>query len=180
MAGEKKQLVDFLEDLSFREMVLHGKHLLLWKEWVKLNPDQKATYDLAVRVLLEIDEDSELWDTSTKAALLTKINENRFTESQGFRLNATTVVRLLALVPMLIAVVFWWYSENFQSSAVILTEQAPTNLEWIVKSNPAGQKSKLILPDGSMVILNAASEITYSADFAKKKPGNPFKRRGVL
>ncbi|WP_158860936.1 FecR family protein [Lunatibacter salilacus] len=168
MTGGKKQLLDFLEDPSFREMVLNGKHVLFWKEWIKLNPDQKATYDLAVRVLLEINKDSEAWDSSTKAALLTKINQNRFNKSPGSAINRIPALRLIAMVTLLIGGILWWYTENYQSSGKTLTEQSAVDLEWIVKSNPPGQKSKLILPDGSNVTLNAASEISYSTDFAKR------------
>ncbi len=35
----------------------------------------------------------------------------------------------------------------------------------ITKKNPSGQKSKLVLPDGSTVYLNSESSISYSADF---------------
>ncbi|HSI76471.1 MAG TPA: FecR domain-containing protein [Lunatimonas sp.] len=166
MTGGKKKLLDFLEDPFFREMVLEDKHAVFWQEWIKSNPDQKATYDLAVRVLLEINKDSDAWDSSTKATLLTKINQSRFNKSPDARINRLPVLRLIVMVTVLIGGVLWWYTENYQSTSNTLTEH-PLDLEWIVKSNPPGQKSKLMLPDGSNVTLNAASEISYSTDFAK-------------
>ncbi|QDH81228.1 DUF4974 domain-containing protein [Echinicola soli] len=36
---------------------------------------------------------------------------------------------------------------------------------YVVKENPAGQKTKLYLPDGSIVYLNSASSITYAQGF---------------
>lgn len=39
--------------------------------------------------------------------------------------------------------------------------------KWITKSNPKGQKSKIHLPDGSTVILNAESQIRFKNDFGK-------------
>jgi transmembrane sensor len=40
-----------------------------------------------------------------------------------------------------------------------------TKSVMVVKENPAGQKSKIVLPDGSIVWLNAASSITFSTYF---------------
>lgn len=168
MTGGKKQLSDFLEDESFRERVLHDKHVLFWKEWIRLNPNQKATYDLAVRILLEINEGSESWDISSKAALLAKINQTRIQKSSNSSVNPKRLLRLTGLVAVLLGGVFWWYTEYAQLSNKTHTEQPTINPEWIVKSNPAGQKSRIRLPDGSHVTLNAASEITYSTDFAKR------------
>lgn len=36
---------------------------------------------------------------------------------------------------------------------------------FIVKENPAGQKSKIVLPDGTIVWLNSESKLSYLADF---------------
>jgi transmembrane sensor len=167
MTEGKKQLSDFLEDASFRDMVLHEKHVLFWKEWIRINPDQKTTFDLAVRILLEINEGSESWDISSKAALLAKINQNRIKDSHASHFGAKGIFRLVGMVAVLLAGVFWWHSENSQSSTIIYADQSTINSEWIVKSNPAGQKSKYKLPDGSNVTLNSDSEIKYSTDFAK-------------
>lgn len=167
MTAGKKQVSDFLEDASFRDMVLNNKHVSFWKEWIRLNPSQKATYDLAVRILLEINESSESWNSSSKAALLAKINQNRIKDSHASNFGAKGILRLVGLVAVLLVGLFWWDSENSQSSTIISTDQSTINPEWIVKSNPAGQKSKIRLPDGSNVTLNADSEISYSTDFAK-------------
>lgn len=38
----------------------------------------------------------------------------------------------------------------------------PVPVKWITKSNPAGMKSKIFLPDGSQVWLNSLSELRYA------------------
>lgn len=70
------------------------------------------------------------------------------------------------------------------------TTTVTQKIEWISKQNPAGQKSKIHLPDGSIVNLNAGSSITYRKDFindrtvtltgeaffdVKKDPSRPFR-----
>lgn len=39
----------------------------------------------------------------------------------------------------------------------------------VIKENPAGQKSKLHLPDGTVVYLNAESRITYQSTFSQRR-----------
>ncbi|MBV6647285.1 MAG: FecR domain-containing protein [Cyclobacteriaceae bacterium] len=41
--------------------------------------------------------------------------------------------------------------------------------KWVVKSNPKGQKSKVYLPDGSWVTLNAESEISFKENFTGER-----------
>lgn len=168
MTGGRKQISDFLEDASFRDMVLHDKHVLFWREWIRLNPNQKATYDLAVRILLEINEGSETWEISEKAALLEKINQNRLQKSSKSSFNPKALLRLLGIVTLLLGGIFWWYTEYSQLSNKSYTAQPTINPVWITKSNPPGQKSRIRLPDGSHVTLNAASELAYTTDFAKE------------
>ncbi len=168
MTGGNKQLLDFLENPSFRGMVLHGKDVIFWEEWLKQNPKQLAIYELAVRVLKEINDDTEPWDSTNKAALLTKLNQNRNFKSPGFRFDPRAMVRVMIVVAGIGAGIFWWYMGSWKIPDNKVDEQSSNTVQWIVKTNPAGQKSKMILPDGSSVTLNSASEMTYSTDFAKK------------
>ncbi|SEI92051.1 ferric-dicitrate binding protein FerR, regulates iron transport through sigma-19 [Cyclobacterium xiamenense] len=40
---------------------------------------------------------------------------------------------------------------------------------WVVKSNPKGRKSKILLPDSSLVFLNAGSELSYPRNFTENR-----------
>jgi len=167
MTGKNKQVSDLLEDASFREMVLTGKDVKIWQEWIKKHPDQQATFDLAVRVLEEINQDTQPWEASNKAALLYKINRNRTIGPVGSIYNPKVILPGLVLVVGMV-VGIWGYMGSWKTPDSGFAEQQPLELAWTVKSNPAGQKSKIILPDGSNVTLNSASEISYSTEFAKK------------
>lgn len=63
-------------------------------------------------------------------------------------------VALLAITSVLL-----YTGEAFQPTQTVYTE--------VVKSNPAGQKSKVYLPDGTIVNLNSESSITYTDEFAE-------------
>ncbi|MFN3761292.1 MAG: FecR family protein [Algoriphagus aquaeductus] len=58
--------------------------------------------------------------------------------------------------------------------AYFSTQQRPTNnpvtealssSQWITKTNPSGQKTKILLSDGSTIFLNSASSVSYPEDF---------------
>ncbi len=57
---------------------------------------------------------------------------------------------------------FFWYSQNKEEG------QTPTLVKEIKRINPPGQKSRIHLPDGSIVVLNASSQLSYRNDFNSK------------
>ncbi|MEQ8471371.1 MAG: DUF4974 domain-containing protein [Marinoscillum sp.] len=68
--------------------------------------------------------------------------------------------KIAAAVALLIVSSFLLYTGGVFTSS-------PTDFTEIVKSNPAGQKSKVYLPDGTIVNLNSESSITYTDEFAE-------------
>ena len=73
----------------------------------------------------------------------------------SYLLKIAAVIVLFITTPLLVI--------NFmQVSSEAPVPQATTE---IIKSNPAGQKAKFYLPDGSLVWLNGASTITYDSKF---------------
>ncbi|MBI1301531.1 MAG: DUF4974 domain-containing protein [Alphaproteobacteria bacterium] len=165
---KKKQLVDFLEDPCFREMVLDQKHQSFWEEWIRQNPDQKVTFDLAVNVLKNIDENEDTWELARKNALLKKINTSRIRQSQEEKGAWVNLRGVLFAIAVCVGGFLWWYAERSGTRNEVVPDQQLVAEAWVIKSNPIGQKSRFTLPDGTSVTLNAASEIKYSTDFAKK------------
>lgn len=111
------------------------------------------------------EETNEEWDPSF---LLTQINEVK--ENQRFlntRIQEKTYLFKIAISIILIIATsasVWMISRyEFQPDR---EEKFNTR---VVKSNPAGQKSTIYLPDGSKVILNSASKVVYSSDFSLKR-----------
>lgn len=69
----------------------------------------------------------------------------------------------IAAALIFLVVVSYYVGKNNSNTKV---DSQLSNISWVVKENPPGQKSKLFLPDGSIVWLNAASSITYGSDFS--------------
>jgi len=108
--------------------------------------------------------DRDLWD---KEALFGKIiskNEGRnnpqqpkLKQFQPRRNWGMGIAASLAII-FTISILGYQYLSDKQKSP-------KETLAWVSKSNPAGQKSKVILPDGTTVYLNAESSIRYPKDF---------------
>lgn len=64
---------------------------------------------------------------------------------------------------LVLLLTFAWF---FFDSLTPQTEGLLAQNELILKSNPKGQKSRILLPDGSIVWLNANSEIQYAENFS--------------
>jgi len=92
-----------------------------------------------------------------------------------------------AAITLILIVAFVGYQQLFTPSV----QQEPPLPVFVEKSNPPGQKSKVFLPDGSWLWLNADSKITYDQSFndslrvvylsgeaffsIKSDPSKPFK-----
>ena len=76
------------------------------------------------------------------------------------RINFRKLMAIAAAIA-LIAVGFFWFAQ-YQSGSPEVENQIP---DKVVKSNPSGQKSKIFLPDGSNVWLNAESTLSYLPNF---------------
>ncbi len=71
-----------------------------------------------------------------------------------------------SLLAAAVIAVFFVVQFSFKEPA---KEVTPPVVTEIIKSNPAGQKSQVHLPDGSTVYLNAESELRYADNFASGK-----------
>ena len=73
------------------------------------------------------------------------------------------VMAALKVAATLILLVSAWYYFSFELSD---DKTLTSEIAMVQKQNPAGQKSKIFLPDGSEVWLNAESTITYTEKFS--------------
>ncbi|AGA77594.1 FecR family protein [Echinicola vietnamensis] len=173
-----RHIADFLEDDSFRTWVLGKGNMrsLYWENWLNAHPGQADLLYQAKEILLALEkenEEEEKWQEADQIRLLNnlyasidkaeskplkgKVREHYAVRGSQFTWLKVSVILLVMVV-----------------SAVLLNELAVTQqdgetgqeeVSWVVRTAAAGEKKKVILPDGSKVILNAASELRYRADF---------------
>ncbi|WP_111672722.1 FecR family protein [Algoriphagus litoralis] len=147
-----EQAREFLEWIESQEAeeYLSAEFIQLWSEKVKTQ--------------LEVWDNRPLWE---------KINAEKAGYSQPFlhRESIPTTKRQLpawlkyaASILVFTIAFFTWKSvqERTISPELAKTEEVE---KWITRSNPAGQKTKILLSDGSTIFLNSASTVTYPENF---------------
>ena len=171
---------DFLQDKSFVEWVLkpNATSSDFWEN-MAADKDKAILINQAKRILLELDLPGSDWDVQDQRALLSKIHLRiRFnglpvqkTFNPGLSLETNETKSVFRKRASTVLVVFFVSFMAFLALDVINTndlevqDKAEIALVWNTKFNPKGQKSKIHLPDGSTVIINADSEIRFRSDF---------------
>lgn len=91
-----------------------------------------------------------------------RVYSGNVTDKRSIFRNFGFVFRVAAIITLaILASVTWQNLSAFKSDAI-------QQVAYITKSNPAGQKTNILLEDGSKVILNAASTLTYPEHFSDK------------
>ncbi len=183
MDYELYDIDDFVTDQKFRNWVLSPDPELthFWDQWQMANPQRKAVIDQARALViatspmipsLSQEHKDRLWqriqrekglkkkddDPSYTTRALHMDNMHIRGSENGFKL--AMVVKIAAGILLIAMVAGLAYFQVRQPGSV------REDQEMIVKSNPSGQKSRIFLPDGSVVNLNAASTIKYPSSFA--------------
>ncbi|GAB3004427.1 FecR family protein [Cyclobacterium sediminis] len=95
--------------------------------------------------------------------LPSKNNEDFFNSFHSTKISALKSILTYAACLIALLLVFknlgFWLERNKEERKI---EQ---EIVWLIKSNPRGIKSKILLPDSSWVYLNAGSEIKYPENF---------------
>ncbi|MDT0677973.1 FecR family protein [Autumnicola musiva] len=151
---------DFIGDDYFLNWVLSGdkKSDAFWRNWLSQNPHKQEEVDKAIKIIRSLEfKDEVVLNPFQKEKLLDKINsrintlEERENKSQsllsrrGLRY-ATGIAAGFAIVAFL----SYFFITNFQRTTI---------------STDYAEKREMVLPDGSSVILNANSEISYAKDW---------------
>lgn len=140
---EAKEFLEFLESREAAD--------LLSKEIIRLWSSR-------------ISEGDSIWDNK---ALWEKINKNKNncpghlvqSDRKAYRLNWLRAA-VVFLVLGLASVYYFQVKQSENQESTLVTEEV-----FVTNSNPKGQKTKVMLEDGSQVYLNSQSSITYSKDF---------------
>ncbi len=158
---------DFLADQYFVQSVRNpsDESTHFWEDWLKANPSRLETYQLARELALSINYQSANTlpeaDYSTMLEDLVQRN-NEVENSRNRRLPYKSLLKIAAMITIALGSGFWY----FDSSPDV--EKAVTS-HWEQSSTPYGQKKIIYLPDGSKVILNAGSQLSFPKVFEGKK-----------
>lgn len=171
MSSQPKDLVDILiGDPHFVETVLRENSQVdeLINEYRKIYPEGLEDIQMAIWILKsqkfnyedEIEEDFQsIWRSVNPEKTFDLSKQQQITGNGYFRF--WTVA---ASVCVLLGFGVWVYVQNLGK-----VDQQVASVTTITKSNPEGRKSTITLPDGSMVILNAGSSMTFPSQFGNTR-----------
>jgi transmembrane sensor len=166
---------DFLQDKSFVKWVLNP-YSDPCPYWEKIANENDILISQARLILLELDLPGKDWEVEDQMELLSKIHQCIQTKNLHYptvykKANSNTSPYWKKVSYFLFLIFFSFMA--FLAFDIVKTDKeevaeiVEVEYHWITKFNPKGQKSKIHLPDGSTVILNAESEIKFRSDFGK-------------
>ena len=143
---EAKEFLDFLESQEAEEF-LSAEIIQLWSNRIKSQEYQWDNKDLWKRI-----EQNKSGYARPYVQRETKTRRNWLPWTR-----AAAVFLIIG-----ISALFFVNREKYKSEQ---DQELLLDTQLITHSNPAGKKTKIVLPDGSTVFLNSESTISYSADF---------------
>ncbi len=157
---------DFLTDESFRNWVNSPTPELdvRWASWMEDNQPKIDLVNQSRKIIQSLNFKEFQPDSVSKERILQKIRlETK--PKRTYRIYLDARYKVAATLAILIVALGIGALLRFNSGEKQQEEPIAVASNLIQKSNPAGVKSKHILPDGSTVFLNAASSIEYPKTF---------------
>ena len=148
---ENKELQLILQN----NVSLQQQYDLLERFWKRPNIDNKASENLSLNTDKNIARIVQLANTTDMSQHLELTPSVRGRKRRTFLYSAAC-----ALIIFCCATIFLWQGKS------IVKDNSIAGLQVLVAPN--GSRSKTILPDGSVVWLNAGSKIYYNKDFSGK------------
>lgn len=154
---------DFLTDESFRNWVNEPTPELdvHWEQWLAANPTKIDLVNQSREIVQSLNFREFQPDSGSKERILQKIRlATKPSRTYQLFLNVRYKVAVfLIFVFSISALLRFGFSDKHKEEPVMVVSSL------VEKSNPSGVKSKHILPDGSIVFLNAGSSIEYPKAF---------------
>lgn len=174
---------DFVLDKEFREWVIRpNKELNLhWQNWLDKHPEKQEVVRQAVEIILhlptrryritgneieeisrKLEESITAYEDSSTPSKTATIPLNARVVSQNNRMyrpskNYRGWLAIAATVTLVAAVAYYFLT--FQNT--VPPANSVQKVELTTRENPKGMKSSLVLSDGSRVVLNAGSKISF-------------------
>tara|TARA_B100000609_G_scaffold198251_1_gene197364 strand:- start:931 stop:1947 length:1017 start_codon:yes stop_codon:yes gene_type:complete len=163
MSYKHYKIEDFLSDPNFKNWVVNPTHHST-QYWESVGMNDKELQDKmrkARRVILKLDFS---FDDPTEEEIKESLNRVLHASPNKFDNNKIQVVKKRNWITIGIAAsLFLAVAFSFFIQRAVL--EVEPSIRIVKKENPRGQKSTIMLPDGTKVILNAESTISYKSSF---------------
>ncbi len=163
---DKERLIVLLENPRFREFVFEKKHEQYWNTWLIANPDDKGLLEMARMIVLELR--GENWNEERKGIILQKIkssiNDQKYLSYKKRNRICKTYLQSTFFLCLFFGLLYLLVNFIIKTPENLSISLSDTS-EIISKNTPFGQKSRIVLPDGSAATLNSGSEIRYNKEY---------------
>ena len=161
---------DFILDPGFKSWVIEPTQESneFWQVWLNNNPERREMFLIAKEVVQgmqfkEFDATGEIKDRVLDSILKNHGIKYKAKDRKALRVPVKLLVRIAAVVVLAACI---YVISRYEDSRPIPT---PVVESLTQKNNPAGRKSQVFLPDGSIVWLNSASSLEYVTNFTRDK-----------
>lgn len=176
----KSKAVQTLDELLVNESFLNyyfrqdEADILEWEDWVELHPERQK---LVQQAFLMLDKLSLKWDREQIEAKLKKLNgkinfdfEAEIPSMQvRFRKNITIKWLAAASILLMMSAGWWFFKQNDSKSLIYKELVANASAELIEKENISDKPLLITLDDGSSILLQKGSSLSYPANFKGDK-----------
>ena len=195
MSYHRFSVEDFVLDKHFRQWVLSpdAASNLFWRGWLQRHPAKRETLQEARAIILNIPRINYGWTNPLEEALWQRIAQDTLetlpVEEARVNSGSTTIIPLHAAAVLgeahdQAAPKQWNYQQVGRIAATILlilsfgmatylgsseATQVPQPTVYLTKTAPLGSKAQFSLPDGTSVVLNAGSSISYAEQFTDQE-----------
>ncbi len=122
-----------------------------FSRWVNENPENKQLF-----------ENYKYFYNNSRITEEFKEPDQEYQNRKGKSFRWQRYVAIAASISFIILIA---YFIGVNTAPVELTQEIPAENLLVTKANPKGQKSKIMLPDGSLVWLNSNSQLRYLDNF---------------
>ncbi len=136
------------------------------ERWLAESDDNRRQFELLKTIWQERSSEQQSINTPNQDALekIWKKGTEHPPGRKGFFLltffNHLPQLAAALLIIIIVPIIGYWITSGNKQ------EVLPTEIVYIVKENPATQRSRFMLPDGSMVWLNCESSLRYPENFS--------------
>ncbi|MFC5623957.1 FecR family protein [Algoriphagus winogradskyi] len=164
------EIEDFLNDEFFIQWVKNpGEETNhFWLKWIENNPERRPVLQKAKEIIAMIDyKDRYVLSDQAYMDLYEDIVEKSHQKrADGSHFHWSGWHKTAAILFLVFSTVYGIDILNKRNKVESENQKVTT---WLTVDNPAGQKYKFQLPDGTYVHLNAASSIAYPQNFDGEK-----------
>ncbi len=157
---------DFYEDLIIQHLseTINEEDLLKLNAWLELSSNNKHLFEQTREIWLSSKVVDNLKGFDHRKGYQRFLSSTKKTALENARSSVKTMIFSLPRVAAVVLIAFGLGILVHYLSLKLLGPDLVAQQEIIV---PLGSKSKIKLPDGTMVTLNAGSKLTYKTSFGK-------------